>query len=104
MFQSLRFRLPALFLAGVVLAGIVSAAIAFQLLARATRRPLAEGAAPRGGRADDLYAQQAIKSSDEGGSRRRSSGRAREGDGDRIYYAGLPLFPGDRRLRRLRPG
>jgi len=31
-FQSLRFRLPALFLAGVLLAGIVSAAIAFQLL------------------------------------------------------------------------
>ena len=32
MFHSLRFRLPALFLAGVVLAGIVSAAIAFRLL------------------------------------------------------------------------
>ena len=32
MLQSLRFRLPALFLAGVLLAGIVSAAIAFRLL------------------------------------------------------------------------
>ena len=32
MLRSLRFRLPALFLAGIVLAGIVSAAIAFRLL------------------------------------------------------------------------
>jgi two-component system OmpR family sensor kinase len=32
MFRSLRFRLPAFFLAGVVVAGLVSAAIAFQLL------------------------------------------------------------------------
>ncbi len=32
MFRSLRFRLPALFLAGVVASGLVAAAIAFQLL------------------------------------------------------------------------
>jgi two-component system sensor histidine kinase BaeS len=32
MFRSLRFRLPAFFLAGVVVAGLVAAAIAFQLL------------------------------------------------------------------------
>src|SRR5919199_4087532 len=32
MLRSLRFRLPALFLAGVVAAGLVAAAVAFQLL------------------------------------------------------------------------
>jgi hypothetical protein len=31
-FRSLRFQLPALFLAGVVVSGLVAAAIAFQLL------------------------------------------------------------------------
>src|SRR5438034_7917284 len=32
MFRSLRFRLPALFLGGVVASGVVAAAVAFQLL------------------------------------------------------------------------
>jgi hypothetical protein len=37
MLRSLRFRLPALFLAGIAAAGIVSVAIAFQLLQNYSR-------------------------------------------------------------------
>ena len=37
MLRSLRFRLPALFLAGIAAAGLVSVAIAFQLLTNYSR-------------------------------------------------------------------
>jgi len=105
MLQSLRFRLPALFLAGIVLAGIVSAAIAFRLLQSYSEdRSLKELRREANG-LTRLYAQQAIKSSDEG---RFAPAFARveieNATGDRIYYAGLPLFPGEAAgLRRLPP-
>jgi signal transduction histidine kinase len=106
MLQSLRFRLPALFLAGVLLAGIVSAAIAFRLLQSYSEdRSLTELRREAGG-LTSLYAQQAIKSSDEGGIAPDFVGRELENaTGDRIYYAGLPLFPGETAgLRRLPEG
>jgi signal transduction histidine kinase len=104
--QSLRFRLPALFLAGVLLAGIVSAAIAFRLLQSYSEdRSLKELRREAGG-LTSLYAQQAIKSSDEGGIAPAFVGAELENaTGDRIYYAGLPLFPGETAgLRRLPNG
>ena len=106
MLQSLRFRLPALFLAGVLLAGIVSAAIAFRLLQSYSEdRSLKELRREAGG-LTSLYAQQAIKSSDEGGIAPAFVGAELENaTGDRIYYAGLPLFPGETAgLRRLPSG
>jgi two-component system sensor histidine kinase BaeS len=106
MLQSLRFRLPALFLAGVLLAGIVSAAIAFRLLQSYSEdRSLRELRREAGG-LTSLYAQQAIKSSDEGGIAPAFVGAELENaTGDRIYYAGLPLFPGETAgLRRLPNG
>jgi signal transduction histidine kinase len=106
MLQSLRFRLPALFLTGVVLAGIVSAAIAFRLLESYSEdRSLTELRREAGG-LTTLYAKQAIKSSDEGGIAPAFVGAELEkATGDRIYYAGLPLFPGQTAgLRRLPAG
>src|SRR4029450_3047169 len=106
MLGSLRFRLPALFLAGIVLAGIVSAAIAFRLLQSYSEdRSLRELRREAGG-LTRLYAQQAIKASDEGRVAPTFMGRELEkATGDRLYYAGLPLFPGQAvGLRRLRPG
>jgi signal transduction histidine kinase len=105
-FQSLRFRLPALFLAGIVIAGIVSAGIAFRLLQTYSEdRSLKELRREATG-LTRLYAQQAIKSSDEGRFAPAFVGRELENaTGDRIYYAGLPLFPGEAPgLRKLPAG
>ena len=106
MFHSLRFRLPALFLAGVVLAGIVSAAIAFRLLQSYSEDNSLKELRREAGGLTSLYAQQAIKSSDEGGIAPAFVGTELErATGDRIYYAGLPLFPGETAgLRRLPAG
>jgi signal transduction histidine kinase len=105
-FKSLRFRLPALFLAGIVLAGIVSAAIAFRLLQNYSEHQSLKELRREANGLTRLYAQQAIKSSDEGRFAPVFIGRELEkSTGDRIYYAGLPLFPGEAMgLRKLPPG
>ena len=83
-FRSLRFQLPALFLAGViVLRGLVAAAIAFQLfqsytLGRARARPAARGA-----RAHARSTPTQASGLERPRSRRRSS---RPATGDRIFY------------------
>ena len=66
MFRSLRFRLPALFLAGVVLAGIVSTAIAFRLLQNYSRSESFKELTRESVGLTELYAEQAIKSTREG--------------------------------------
>src|SRR5918912_1393101 len=66
MFRSLRFRLPALFLAGVVLAGIVSTAIAFRLLQSYSRSESFKELKRESVGLTELYAEQAIKSASEG--------------------------------------
>jgi two-component system OmpR family sensor kinase len=106
MFQSLRFRLPALFLAGIMLAGIVSAAIAFRLLQSYSEDQSLKELRREANGLTRLYAQQAIKSSDEGRFAPTFVGPELENaTGDRIYYAGLPLFPGEAAgLRRLPTG
>jgi two-component system sensor histidine kinase BaeS len=101
-FRSLRFRLPALFLAGVVTSGIVAAAIAFQLLqsytlsrARAELRREAKGMT-------QLYAAVVRGSNDP-----VPVSQLELATGDRIYYLprvpNFQLFPGTRaeQLRRL---
>src|SRR6266545_727350 len=106
MFTSLRFRLPALFLAGIVLAGIVSAAIAFRLLQTYSEHQSLKELRREASGLTRLYAQQAIKSSDEGRFAPAFVGRELENaSGDRIYYAGMPLFPGEATgLRKLPSG
>ena len=106
MLQSLRFRLPALFLAGIVLAGIVSAAIAFRLLQSYSEDQSLKELRREANGLTRLYAQQAIKSSDQGRFAPAFVGPELENaTGDRIYYAGLPLFPGQAAgLRKLPSG
>jgi signal transduction histidine kinase len=88
---SLRFRLPALFLAGIVLAGLVSTAVAVSVskgYAESTARRQAFSELRREARGlTDLYAQQA-------GQRRLGSRQLELATGDRIFYNGLDLFPG----------
>ena len=96
MFRSLRFRLPALFLAGVVTSGVVAAAIAFQLLqsytlnrARADLRREAKGLT-------QFYASVVSGSNDP-----VPVSQLELATGDRIYYVprvpNFQLFPGSHR-------
>jgi two-component system OmpR family sensor kinase len=87
--RSLRFRLPALFLLGVVIAGLVSAGIALRLFRsyaqnRARAQAYQEIAKEAAG-LTKVYSQRA-------GLRVLPAKTAELATGDRIFYAGLPLF------------
>jgi two-component system, OmpR family, sensor kinase len=87
MLRSLRFRLPALFLAAIVLAGLISTLIAVKLFQDYTRnRKFKELRREAAGLAQ-LYAEQA--------NRKTFSWKSLElTTGDRLFYSGLTLFPG----------
>src|SRR4249920_3731504 len=100
MLRSLRFQLPAFFLLGVVVAGLVSAAIALRLFrgyAENRARAQAYGELAREAQGlTELYARQA-------GFKRLSGARLELATGDRIYYAGVSLFPGQKPVFRRLP-
>jgi signal transduction histidine kinase len=91
--RSLRFQLPALFLLGVVVAGLVSAAIALRLFrAYAQNRAQAQAYGEVALEARGLtrvYSQRA-------GLKLLPAKIAEQATGDQIFYAGLDLFPGRR--------
>jgi two-component system, OmpR family, sensor kinase len=91
MLRSLRFQLPALFLLGVVVSGLVSAAIALRLFrtyAQNRAREQAYGELAREARGlTELYARRA-------GLRKLSAENLSLATGDSIYYIGLNPFPG----------
>ena len=95
MFRSLRFRLPAIFLAGVALAGLVASLIAIRLFQDHVRsESLAELRREAIGIAQ-LYAEKAGDIPIDPASLERTTG-------DRLFYLGLDLFPGQQaRLTRL---
>ena len=91
MLRSLRFQLPALFLLGVVVAGLVSAAIALRLF-----RTYAQNRAR-----DQAYAEVTREAvgltkvySRRAGLNFLPTKTAELATGDRIFYAGLDVFPG----------
>jgi signal transduction histidine kinase len=92
MLRSLRFQLPAFFLLGVVLAGLVSAAIALRLFqSYAQNRARAQDYAELSNEANGLtklYKKQA--------GLKRISAKYLElaTGGDKIFYRGIPIFPG----------
>jgi signal transduction histidine kinase len=101
MFRSLRVRLPLLFLAGIVLAGIVTTAIAVQLFREfAHDQTLSELQREANGIAQ-LYSNAVNETFNT--SQRKNSRRApkfaranlEKATGDRIYYGGVNLFPGE---------
>ncbi|HSO02416.1 MAG TPA: hypothetical protein VLS46_07795, partial [Gaiellaceae bacterium] len=103
MLNSLRFRLPALFLAGIALAGLVASLIALTLFQDYTRNEsLAELRREARGLAA-LYAESAVRASDEDKAAPAFAAEQLEAaTGDRLVYVGAPLFPGqDAGLTRL---
>jgi signal transduction histidine kinase len=95
MLRSLRFRLPAIFLVGVLMAALVTAAIAVHFFQEDTRsRGLAELRRQAQGLAE-LYAFQAVTSVDESRDAPRFAPPLLESaTGSVIYYSGVEIFPG----------
>jgi signal transduction histidine kinase len=101
MFRSLRFRLPALFLVGIVVSGLVAAVIAFQLLQSYTLRRAKNELRREASGVTELYVAQAS-----GSNEPVPASQLEHATGDRIFYVprspGIQLFPGKGpRLRTL---
>jgi signal transduction histidine kinase len=94
--RSLRFRIPAIFLFGVLVAGTVTAVFAIRFFQDYTHdRSVAEIRRQASGLAR-LYQEQAIRNVDEA---KRVPGFAvpllEEATGSRLYYSGVEIFPGE---------
>ena len=103
MLGSLRFRLPALFLLGIVLAGVVGALISLRLFQTYTRDQAVHELRREASGLSQLYADAALRAADEGSNAIDFAASKLElATGDRIYYIGSSLFPGqDSGLTRL---
>jgi signal transduction histidine kinase len=95
MFSSLRFRLPAFFLAGVVIAGVISIAVAGRLFQQHIRSQSLSELKREARGLTELYAKQAIRSSDEGRSAPDfAADELQKATNARLFYVGVPIFPG----------
>jgi signal transduction histidine kinase len=95
MLRSLRFRLPAVFLVGMLVAALITAIFALRLFQDYTRdRTLSELRRQATG-LSELYREQALASL--GANRqapRFAPPKLETATGSRIYYAGVEIFPG----------
>jgi hypothetical protein len=103
MLNSLRFRLPALFLAGIALSGLVTSLIALRLFQDYTRNDTLVELRQEARGLADLYAESAVRASDEEKAAPVFAAEKLEAaTGDRLFYVGAPIFPGqDAGLTRL---
>ena len=100
---SLRFRLPALFLLGIVFAGVAAAAISVQLF-RGYSRDVSYDELGREARGiARLYGDAALRAAEEGTPAPDFAPQALElATGDQLFYVGAPAFPGqDSGLQQL---
>jgi two-component system OmpR family sensor kinase len=106
MLGTLRFRLTALFLAAVLVFGVVSIALAVRLFQSVTRSQSVEEIQREARGLAALYAQSALQSSDQGAKAPQFAAKSLElATGDRLYYVGASLFPGQKfGLKRLERG
>jgi signal transduction histidine kinase len=93
LFHSLRFRLPALFLAGIVITGLISTFTAYQLFQDYVEdRFFAELRREAAG-LTELYASQAVQASDEDRPPPfAQAARLERATGDRLFYCGVDPF------------
>ena len=108
MFRSLRFRLPAFFLTGVALAGLVSTLIALGLFQDYTEDRLVAELRREARGLTILYADQARRASEVDDERERiitlNTRRLEQASGSQLYYVGLRIaFNFNARLRALPP-
>ena len=97
MFGTLRFRLSALFVAVVLVFGLVSIGLAVRLFQDVTRKQSVEELRREATGLAALYAESALRSSDEGAKAPEFAAAKLElATGDELYYIGASLFPGQR--------
>jgi signal transduction histidine kinase len=103
MFRSLRFRLPALFLAGIALTGVVTAAIAFGLFQDYTQDQARQELRREAAGLTQLYSAQAVRAQEQDRPPPFFAAKKLEAaSGNRLFYVGLPFFSGQESgLRRL---
>ncbi len=93
--RSLRFRLPAFFLLGAVVAGIVTAVITIRLFQDYAEDQTVDDLRRQASGLAALYEAQAVQSVDEGTAPPRfAAARLELAAGARLYYVGVELFPG----------
>jgi signal transduction histidine kinase len=104
--SSLRFRLPVLFLAGIVVAGLVTAVVATRFFQEKTRADTFRDLGRQAEGLADLYADQALDTAGQGSPAPRfAAPRLERATGTTLYYAGLNVFPGEESgLRELDVG
>jgi signal transduction histidine kinase len=94
---TLRFRLTALFLAVVLVFGLVSIALAAGLFRDVTRKQSVDELRREAAGLASLYAESALRSSDEGAKAPEFAAEKLElATGDELFYVGASLFPGQR--------
>jgi two-component system, OmpR family, sensor kinase len=97
MFRSLRFRLPALFLAGIALTVLIATALALRLFQDYSREQAERELRREALGISELFLQQIAQ-----GAQSFAPRRLEQATGDRIYYTGIEIFPGENSgLRRL---
>jgi HAMP domain-containing protein len=101
---SLRVRLPALFLLGIVLSGVLAALISLRLFQTYTRSQSVAELQREAKGLSQLYADAALRAADEGSSSIDFAASKLElATGDTIFYVGSSLFPGQETgLKRLK--
>jgi two-component system, OmpR family, sensor kinase len=94
MFRSLRFRLPALFLVGIVVSGVIATLIALALFQNYARQQLLVKLRREANGLTALYQQQAIAANDTGARTLRiAPPQLERATGDKIFYIGADVFP-----------
>ena len=103
MFRSLRFRLPALFLAGIALTAAVSTLIAFGLFRNYTQNQAKRELRREAAGLTQLYAEQALRSQEKGTAPPFfAAGKLERASGNKLFSVGPPFFSGQASgLRRL---
>jgi two-component system sensor histidine kinase BaeS len=95
MLGSLRFRLPALFLVGIVVSGVIAAAIAFALFEDYSHKQLLVKLRREANGLTQLYQRQAIAANNTGARPLRfAPAQLEKATGDKIFYVGADVFPG----------
>ncbi len=94
MLRSLRFRLPALFLLGIVVSGVIATAIALALFQDYARQQLLTKLRREANGLTQLYQRQAIAANDTGARTVRfAPAQLERATGDKIFYVGADVFP-----------
>jgi signal transduction histidine kinase len=96
MLRSLRFRLPALFLVGIVVSGVIATVVALALFQDYGRQQLLTKLRREANGLTQLYQRQAIAANDTGARTLRFAPQQLErATGNKIFYVGGNAFPGD---------